>query len=164
MESFLTTLPPYVHDFLNKYPPTDVFNVLRELICFAVLYYNDRERILAMSKELIEKGADKPPPVILLHPLYVGVLFQYSNSWKKKKLSIQSVSTRISDEKENEAQTTETTVASPRPVEEPYNTTKHSSDGDNEKKKADTMPWTFPEWWGHREANEPVKPQQGTSM
>lgn len=66
MESFLTTLPPYVHDFLNKYPPTDVFNVLRELICFAVLYSNDRERILAMSKELMEKGADQRP-VILLH-------------------------------------------------------------------------------------------------
>ncbi|KAI9252896.1 hypothetical protein BDA99DRAFT_443797 [Phascolomyces articulosus] len=57
MEPFLSTLPPYVHDFLNRHPPTDVFNVLRELICFAVLYSNDREKILTLSKELINKGA-----------------------------------------------------------------------------------------------------------
>lgn len=58
MESFLSTLPPYVHDFLNKHPPTDVFNVLRELVCFAVLYSNDRERIAAKTKELLDSGAD----------------------------------------------------------------------------------------------------------
>lgn len=58
MESFLSTLPPYVHDFLNKHPPTDVFNVLRELVCFAVLYSNDRERIAAKTKELLDQGAD----------------------------------------------------------------------------------------------------------
>ena len=58
MESFLSTLPPYVHDFLNKHPPTDVFNVLRELVCFAVLYSNDRERIAAKTKELLDQDAD----------------------------------------------------------------------------------------------------------
>ena len=55
MEAFLTTLPPYVHAFLNKHPPTDVFNLLRELICFAVLYSEDRERINQVTHELLEK-------------------------------------------------------------------------------------------------------------
>ncbi|KAL0076584.1 hypothetical protein J3Q64DRAFT_1647487 [Phycomyces blakesleeanus] len=55
MESFLTTLPPYVHTFLNKHPPTDTFHLLRELICFAVLYSNDRQRIATMSQELMDK-------------------------------------------------------------------------------------------------------------
>ncbi|KAI8365081.1 hypothetical protein BD560DRAFT_402044 [Blakeslea trispora] len=55
MEAFLTTLPPYVHAFLNKHPPTDVFNLLRELICFAVLYSEDRERINQATHELLEK-------------------------------------------------------------------------------------------------------------
>ncbi|KAI7864522.1 hypothetical protein BDF14DRAFT_1834136 [Spinellus fusiger] len=55
MESFISTLPPYVHDFINKQPPTELFHVLRELICFAVLYSNDRQRIATVSKELLEK-------------------------------------------------------------------------------------------------------------
>ncbi|KAI9286458.1 hypothetical protein BC943DRAFT_276234 [Umbelopsis sp. AD052] len=45
MEAFLSSLPPYVHEFLDKEPPIEVFNVLRELICFAVLYSNDRKNI-----------------------------------------------------------------------------------------------------------------------
>jgi hypothetical protein len=55
MESFLSTLPPYVHDFLGKHPPTDVFNLLRELVCFAVLYSNDRERINSCTDALLKK-------------------------------------------------------------------------------------------------------------
>ncbi|CAO3700708.1 unnamed protein product [Rhizopus microsporus] len=55
MEAFLSTLPPYVHKFLDKYPPTDVFNLLRELICFAVLYSEDRERIKAATEEFLAK-------------------------------------------------------------------------------------------------------------
>jgi hypothetical protein len=55
MEAFLTTLPPYVHDFLNKQPATDVFNLLRELICFAVLYSEDRDRITSKTTELLKK-------------------------------------------------------------------------------------------------------------
>ncbi|KAI8062320.1 uncharacterized protein B0P05DRAFT_556528 [Gilbertella persicaria] len=51
MEAFLSTLPPYVHEFLDKHPPTDVFNLLRELICFAVLYSQDRERINQATEE-----------------------------------------------------------------------------------------------------------------
>lgn len=58
MESFLTTLPPYVHQYINKYPPTECFSVLKDLICFAVLYSNDRERINLLSLELLQKGAD----------------------------------------------------------------------------------------------------------
>lgn len=59
MEGFLSTLPPYVHSYLERHPPTDVFHCLRELICFAVLYSNDRERITTKTKQLLDKGADK---------------------------------------------------------------------------------------------------------
>ncbi|ORY95434.1 hypothetical protein BCR43DRAFT_301174 [Syncephalastrum racemosum] len=59
MEGFLSTLPPYVHSYLERHPPTDVFHCLRELICFAVLYSNDRERIMTKTKQLLDKGADK---------------------------------------------------------------------------------------------------------
>jgi hypothetical protein len=55
MEAFLSTLPPYVHAFLGKHPPTDVFNLLKELICFAVLYSDDRARIQSATQALIEK-------------------------------------------------------------------------------------------------------------
>jgi hypothetical protein len=55
MEAFLSTLPPYVHEFIDKYPPTDVFNLLKELICFAVLYSDDRERINQSTEELLKK-------------------------------------------------------------------------------------------------------------
>ncbi|EIE84175.1 hypothetical protein RO3G_08885 [Rhizopus delemar RA 99-880] len=55
MEAFLSTLPPYVHKFLDKHPATDVFNLLRELICFAVLYSEDRERIKAATDEFLVK-------------------------------------------------------------------------------------------------------------
>lgn len=59
MESFLTTLPPYVHAFLAKHPPTDVFNLLRELICFAVLYSDDRARIQSSTEALIKKKLEQ---------------------------------------------------------------------------------------------------------
>ncbi|SAL95919.1 hypothetical protein [Absidia glauca] len=65
MESFLTTLPPYVHQYINKYPPTECFNVLKDLICFAVLYSNDREHVNLLSLELMQKGADR---IIVHHP------------------------------------------------------------------------------------------------
>jgi hypothetical protein len=55
MEAFLSTLPPYVHEFLDKYPPTDVFNLLKELICFAVLYSDDRARINQSTEEFLKK-------------------------------------------------------------------------------------------------------------
>src|ERR1700730_10232632 len=57
MESFLSSLPPYVHDFLEKEPPFEVFNVLRELICFAVLYSNDRKHIQRQTESLLEENA-----------------------------------------------------------------------------------------------------------
>lgn len=55
MEAFLTTLPPYVHEFLDKYPPTDVFNLLRELICFAVLYSEDRDKLNQSTSDFLKK-------------------------------------------------------------------------------------------------------------
>lgn len=55
MEAFLSTLPPYVHVFLGKHPPTDVFNLLKELVCFAVLYSDDRARIQSTTEALIKK-------------------------------------------------------------------------------------------------------------
>ncbi|KAI9469752.1 MAG: hypothetical protein EXX96DRAFT_587296 [Benjaminiella poitrasii] len=55
MEAFLSTLPTYVHEYLDKYPPTDVFNLLKELICFAVLYTEDRERLKRSTHEFLEK-------------------------------------------------------------------------------------------------------------
>lgn len=58
MEGFLSTLPPYVHDFLGRHPPTDVFNLLKELVCFAVLYSEDRERINAATTALLKKKQD----------------------------------------------------------------------------------------------------------
>jgi hypothetical protein len=57
MEAFLSSLPPYVHEFLDKEPPIDVFNVLRELICFAVLYSNDRKNIQQQTERLLEENA-----------------------------------------------------------------------------------------------------------
>ncbi|KAI8969729.1 hypothetical protein BDB01DRAFT_581622 [Pilobolus umbonatus] len=52
MEGFLSTLPPYVHTYLSKYPALDTFNVLKELVCFAVLYSTDRDRIMSITREL----------------------------------------------------------------------------------------------------------------
>ncbi|CAO3665605.1 unnamed protein product [Umbelopsis ramanniana] len=57
MEAFLSSLPPYVHEFLDKEPPIDVFNVLRELICFAVLYSNDCKNIQRQTEHLLEENA-----------------------------------------------------------------------------------------------------------
>jgi hypothetical protein len=59
MEAFLSTLPPYVHDFIGKHPPTDVFNILRELVCFAVLYSDDRNHINSSAHALLKKKQDR---------------------------------------------------------------------------------------------------------
>lgn len=59
MEAFLSTLPPYVHVFLDKHPATDVFNLLKELICFAVLYSEDRERIKNATDDLLTKRTNE---------------------------------------------------------------------------------------------------------
>ncbi|KAI8065661.1 hypothetical protein BC940DRAFT_74434 [Gongronella butleri] len=59
MEAFMTTLPPFVHEYLNRYPPTEWFSVLKDLICFGVLYANDRERINLLTTQLLAHGADQ---------------------------------------------------------------------------------------------------------
>jgi hypothetical protein len=66
MEGFLSTLPPYVHEFLGKHPPTDVFNLLKELVCFAVLYSEDRDRINSTTTALLKKRQDKEVKLPLL--------------------------------------------------------------------------------------------------
>ncbi|KAI8339938.1 hypothetical protein BC941DRAFT_418969 [Chlamydoabsidia padenii] len=79
MEPFLTTLPPYVHQYINKYPPTECFNVLKDLVCFAVLYSNDREHINLLSLELLQKGADR----ILVHHPYASSTLNVSTLTSK---------------------------------------------------------------------------------
>ncbi|RUO95924.1 hypothetical protein BC936DRAFT_142950 [Jimgerdemannia flammicorona] len=81
MDVFLSTLPPYVHCHLANHPPTDVFNVLRDLICFAVIYSNSitsvRDAIQNFDKtspELLntapvvaEQKASARPDAVLAH-------------------------------------------------------------------------------------------------
>lgn len=63
MEGFLSTLPPYVHHYLDRHSPVDVFNVLRELICFAVLYYDDRNRLKQATQDCLHKRNQRQLPV-----------------------------------------------------------------------------------------------------
>ncbi|KAG0171528.1 hypothetical protein DFQ28_000875 [Apophysomyces sp. BC1034] len=137
MDSFLSTLPPYVHAFLNKHPPTDVFNLLRELVCFAVLYSNDRARIAALTEELIQKGAAEH--------------FEEEAQGESHQVPLLSV---IKEDNVDETAThlTESTTS----------TTADDKDEHQEEKVVNNgIPWTFPEWWGHREfqAPEPKEPK-----
>ncbi|KAI8149229.1 hypothetical protein BJV82DRAFT_662538 [Fennellomyces sp. T-0311] len=134
MEPFLTTLPPYVHEFLSKHPPTDVFNVLRDLICFAVLYSNDRERIVRMSKDLLEKGADGDQTRVLSLPKNVSTTPEPFTSSSEKPSPVS----------EPEKPTTE-----PTPVASASSSVKSGTDTPTR-----TIPWTFPEWWGHHDEPE----------
>ncbi|KAJ8651607.1 hypothetical protein O0I10_012830 [Lichtheimia ornata] len=163
MESFLSTLPPYVHDFLNKHPPTDVFNVLRELVCFAVLYSNDRERIAAKTKELLDQGADV-----------------VSKDTDTGSMGGQNTMATSND---NDSITTTTTAASKssntaatggdKPTEKKHDVNKavekvvshevdvisHQEATTNSNQKG-SMPWTFPDWWGHHDgSDETPKPK-----
>ncbi|KAI8384363.1 uncharacterized protein BYT42DRAFT_480690, partial [Radiomyces spectabilis] len=130
MEAFLTTLPPYVHVFLDKHSPTETFNILRELICFAVLYSNDRQHILSLSKELIDKGADS---VKESETTPTSTADQTLSS--KQDLPLPPPKVNPFDEQ---------IVPDHTPIQEPV------------RKK--TLPWTFPEWWGHQESDHvPVR-------
>ncbi|KAI7905759.1 uncharacterized protein BX663DRAFT_500810 [Cokeromyces recurvatus] len=126
MESFLSTLPPYVHEYLDKYPPTDVFNLLKELVCFAVLYTENRERLQQSTVEFLKERREQTK--------------QKVNKAPDEMMTI----------KENNT----STIESNQKVESSnYNNDQQQMD----QKKTSTMPYTFPEWWGHHEAELPVK-------
>ncbi|KAI9322295.1 hypothetical protein BX666DRAFT_600171 [Dichotomocladium elegans] len=145
MESFLSTLPSYVHDYLNKQPPTDVFNVLRELICFAVLYSNDRERITSKTAQLLERGADKAVPEDngsdaenniqgdnQSHGEYVDVVSTRPATISTTETDGNHVQTKSTGREDDEEEETK----KPKP---------------RDKSK---MLYTFPEWWGHHDGSE----------
>ncbi|CEP13805.1 hypothetical protein [Parasitella parasitica] len=135
MEAFLTTLPPYVHEFLNRYPPTDVFNLLRELICFAVLYTEDREKLNQSTADFLKKKREnkdeEEKPTV------------EEDAVVPEEKSIEP----IAEETENELESLKT-----KPV---YNV----RTGEIIHAGKSNMPNTFPEWWGHRES-EPQKAER----
>jgi hypothetical protein len=55
MEDFLDTLPTFVHDYLSRYP-INTLSLLKELVCFAVLYSNDRDIICLLTEQLLREG------------------------------------------------------------------------------------------------------------
>ncbi|ORE06463.1 hypothetical protein BCV72DRAFT_123549 [Rhizopus microsporus var. microsporus] len=129
MEAFLSTLPPYVHKFLDKYPPTDVFNLLRELICFAVLYSEDRERIKAATEEFLAKRENE---------------------------EIEQEEDKEEDKEEQEQEEEEEEeIEQQVPIQ--HNSIIVPPKEPSEEKKQSKMPNTFPEWWGHQEFEPPEK-------
>lgn len=92
MEPFLTTLPPYVHQYINKYPPTECFTVLKDLICFAVLYSNDREHVNLLTLELMRKGADQ----IVVHHPYTSASLASKKALRSSPIPMDSVAHQLS--------------------------------------------------------------------
>ncbi|KAI8881278.1 hypothetical protein K501DRAFT_334824 [Backusella circina FSU 941] len=72
MEDFLNTLPSFVHDYLNKYP-INALSLLKELVCFAVLYSNDRDIICLLTEQLLreEKSVGVPELTNALENLFL---------------------------------------------------------------------------------------------
>ncbi|KAI8081508.1 uncharacterized protein BX664DRAFT_340578 [Halteromyces radiatus] len=182
MESFLSTLPPYVHQYINKYPPTECFTVLKELICFAVLYSNDRERINLLSVDLLQKGADE---AIAHKPYYSSSLSSLASTpmlASPVQTSQQLVPSDIINKtmpsilKQQEDQPHleckpimeeddmySASLGRPAlgsPTQEP---TQHSMPSSSSPPVAgkpsekSTMPYTFPEWWGHHDTDNITK-------
>ncbi|KAI8987974.1 hypothetical protein BDF20DRAFT_815097 [Mycotypha africana] len=135
MEAFLSTLPPYVHEFLNQYPPTDVFNLLKELICFAVLYSDDRARINEATNEFLEKKK-------LLTTLE-----------KADGSVLESTSARSHETIEEEEEEAEGKVKIDQETKK-----LDLQQNDERKQKTASLPSTFPDWWGHHE--EELLPSQ----
>ncbi|KAI9496102.1 hypothetical protein BDB00DRAFT_758891 [Zychaea mexicana] len=128
MESFLSTLPPYVHEFLNRHPPTDVFNVLRELICFAVLYSNDREKILSITPEPVASISERI--------LSSAARQEYEAAAAAAKPPPAAI------------------TAEPTPVSSASSSVRSATDTPPPTKSG--VPYTFPEWWGHHDEPEPI--------
>lgn len=155
MEAFLTTLPPYVHEFLDKYPPTDVFNLLRELICFAVLYSEDRDKLNQSTSDFLKKR-QQPEKVSMGKLKEVNQILTWNakrdeNESEKNETAegdavvpIEKGIDSIAEETEHEVKSLE---AKPS-----YNV----RTGEMIQTDKSNMPNTFPEWWGHRES-EPQK-------
>ncbi|KAL9544110.1 hypothetical protein MBANPS3_007794 [Mucor bainieri] len=148
MEAFLTTLPPYVHEFLDKYPPTDVFNLLRELICFAVLYSEDRDKLNQSTSDFLKKRQ------------------QSENNQDEPGLNC--IAQEKEEEEEEEEEEDEATVPEEKRIGSIAEETEHEIQslkakplynirtGEVIQTDKSNMPNTFPEWWGHRES-EPHK-------
>ncbi|KAI8636310.1 hypothetical protein BD408DRAFT_426346 [Parasitella parasitica] len=136
MEAFLTTLPPYVHEFLNRYPPTDVFNLLKELICFAVLYSEDRDKLNQSTADFLKNKQESDQE-------------GHDTTEKEEDATVPEDKgiEPIAEETENELALLKT-----KPV---YNV----RTGEIIHTDKSNMPNTFPEWWGHRES-EPQKTQR----
>ncbi|CAO3587398.1 unnamed protein product [Absidia cylindrospora] len=157
MESFLTTLPPYVHQYIDKYPPTECFNILKELICFAVLYSNDRERTNILSLELLQKGADGANQLYqhyLLQQLPDLTLPHYLSPVSVTKTIPPTIQQQHSSEQlDFECSTIleEQGVLDSRHIAtvdmDHAVPAAHSTAVDGGRKS--TMPYTFPEWWAH---------------
>jgi hypothetical protein len=179
MESFLSTLPAYVHQYINKYPPTDCFSVLKELICFAVLYSNDRERTNLLSLDLLNKKADQ---AITHRPYTSSTLTLSSLTSTLSQTSLMSPdqsmqlphlvpgnksaippSPALSNHALKESNATNDDHECESIMEEEQLDTLHRSGspttaflGDTATAgkpslahKATTMPYTFPDWWAH---------------
>ncbi|KAF1799640.1 hypothetical protein V8B55DRAFT_1540181 [Mucor lusitanicus] len=146
MEAFLTTLPPYVHEFLDKYPPTDVFNLLRELICFAVLYSEDRDKLNQSTSDFLKK---RQQPKDGQHAPEKDDITQEKEEEEEEEeedatVPVEKRIDSIAEETEHEIQTLKA-----KPL---YNV----RTGEAIQTDKSNMPNTFPEWWGHRES-EPHK-------
>ncbi|KAI8083649.1 hypothetical protein BDF21DRAFT_248932 [Thamnidium elegans] len=122
MEAFLSTLPPYVHEFLGKHPPTDVFNLLKELICFAVLYSDDRARIQSTTQALMKKK-------------------EAEEEKEEGEAIVPEIHTIEPIKEETEPETKEVVVKAAKPT---YNI----RTGELIQTDKSTMPNTFPAWWG----------------
>ncbi|KAI7890708.1 uncharacterized protein EV154DRAFT_245630 [Mucor mucedo] len=134
MEGFLSTLPPYVHEFLGRHPPTDVFNLLKELVCFAVLYSEDRDRINATTTALLKKRHDKEldeDAVVPEPPMMASI-----------------------KEEEPKPELKQQQVKEAKPT---YNVRTGELIQTDKSKMANTMP----EWWGHQESDHhPIVPKE----
>lgn len=141
MEAFLSTLPPYVHDFLGKHPPTDVFNILRELVCFAVLYSDDRNHIKSSADSLLQKKKDREAQeeesVVPEAHAIVPIKEETEVEIKENPKDMASVVV---------AAVTAAAAATKEPHKPAYNVRTGEL-----IKEPSTMPNTFPEWWGHKE-------------
>ncbi|KAK4511414.1 uncharacterized protein ATC70_012629 [Mucor velutinosus] len=143
MEAFLTTLPPYVHEFLDRYPPTDVFNLLRELICFAVLYSEDRDKLNQSTSDFLKKRQQSENKD--QHEFENDDITQKEEEEEEDvTVPVEKRIDPIAEESEHEIQ-----ALKAKPL---YNI----RTGETIQTDKSNMPNTFPEWWGHRES-EPHK-------
>lgn len=162
MEAFLSTLPPYVHDFIGKHPPTDVFNILRELVCFAVLYSDDRNHINSSADLLLKKKQDREVKsrrqYSQLKNLYSYFIFLFQSSEKEAVVPEAHSIKPIKEETEVEIKETANEA-----VKEEKKLLRNVRTGELIREES-LMPNTFPEWWGHpdKELDHDTPPRKET--